>query len=115
MDRVAQPWGDPTPHRPGDPWPVRFDRFPAPGTAADGVERWSQGASLPHSDGDAMDIAVADGRIVGVRGRAGDRVNRGRPGPKDLFGRQANHAADRLTTPPVRREHRLEACDRDTA
>ncbi len=37
-----------------------------------------------------MDIAVRDERIVGVRGRAEDRVNHGRLGPKDLFGWQAN-------------------------
>ena len=34
-----------------------------------------------------------DGRIVGVRGRAEDRVNHGRLGPKDLFGWQANDSA----------------------
>jgi hypothetical protein len=33
-----------------------------------------------------MDLAVVDGRIAGVRGRVDDRVNRGRLGPKDLFG-----------------------------
>ncbi|WP_436845972.1 hypothetical protein [Streptomyces tibetensis] len=44
-----------------------------------------QAASLLHSNGDAMDIAVREGRIVGVRGRAADRVNRGRLGPKDLY------------------------------
>jgi hypothetical protein len=43
--------------------------------------RWVRAASLLHSDGDAMDIAVREGRIVGVRGFAGDRVNRGRLGP----------------------------------
>jgi hypothetical protein len=32
---------------------------------------------------DAMHIAVLDGRIIGVRGRADDRVNRGRLDPKD--------------------------------
>ena len=46
-----------------------------------------------HSNGDALDIAVKDGRIVGVRGRASDRVNHGRLGPKDLFGWQANDCA----------------------
>ena len=51
-----------------------------------------------------MDIAVRDGRIVGVRGRAVDRVNRGRLDPKDLFGWQANNSPDRLTRPLVRRE-----------
>ncbi len=49
-----------------------------------------------------MDIAVKDGRIVGVRGRAVDRVNRGRLGPKDLYGWQADNAPDRLTRPLVR-------------
>jgi len=38
-----------------------------------------------HSNGDAMDVAVRDGRIAGVRGRAADRVNRGRLDPKDLW------------------------------
>ena len=33
-----------------------------------------------------LDIAVKDGRIVGVRGRADDRVNHGRLGPKGLYG-----------------------------
>jgi hypothetical protein len=37
-----------------------------------------------------MDIAVTDGRMVGVRGRADDRINHGRLGPKDLYGWQAN-------------------------
>ena len=49
------------------------------------VERWAQSASVLHSNGDAMDIAVCDERIVGVRGREHDRVNGGRLGPKDLF------------------------------
>jgi ferredoxin-nitrate reductase len=37
-----------------------------------------------------------------VRGRAGDRANHGRLGPKDLYGWQANGAADRLLRPLVR-------------
>lgn len=68
-------------------------------------------ASLLHSDGDAMDIAVRDGRIVGVRGRDGDRVNRGRLEPKDLYAWQANASADRLTRPLVREGGRLVASD----
>ena len=36
------------------------------------------------------------GRIVGVRGRAVDRVNHGRLDPKDLYGWQAKAVADRL-------------------
>jgi ferredoxin-nitrate reductase len=54
------------------------------GVAEADVERWARSASLLHSNGDAMDIAVKDGRIVGVRGRPDDRVNHGRLDPKDL-------------------------------
>ena len=53
--------------------------------------------------------------MVGVRGRAGDRVNHGRLGPKGLFGWQANHAADRLTRPLVRDGGELVETDWDTA
>src|SRR4051794_18218196 len=58
-----------------------------------------------------MDIAVRDGRIVGVRGRAEDRVNRGRLGPKDLYGWKANSSPDRLTAPLVREGDRLVETD----
>lgn len=66
------------------------------------VERWVQSACILCSNGCGMDIAVTDGRIVGVRGRAADRVNHGRLGPKGLFGWQANYASDRLTRPLMR-------------
>jgi ferredoxin-nitrate reductase len=33
-----------------------------------------------------MDIGVRDGKVVGVRGRVSDRVNKGRLGPKGLHG-----------------------------
>ncbi|WP_426362124.1 molybdopterin oxidoreductase family protein [Streptomyces sp. E-08] len=58
-----------------------------------------------------MDVVVRDGRIVGVRGRAGDRVNRGRLEPKDLYAWQANASADRLPRPLVREGGRLVASD----
>ncbi len=115
VDRIAQPWGGRTPYRRADAWPTRVDTFLADGLAPRDVERWVPTASLLHSNGDAMDIAVRGGRIVGVRGRAEDRVNRGRLGPKDLFGWQANHAADRLTTPLVRENGRLVETDWNTA
>jgi anaerobic selenocysteine-containing dehydrogenase len=51
---------------------------------------------------------VKDGAIVGVRGRAMDRVNRGRLGPKGLNGWMANHSPDRLTRPLIRRDKELE-------
>lgn len=44
-----------------------------------------------------------------------DRVNRGRLGPKDLFGSQANASPDRLTAPLVRRDGRLVESDWDHA
>ncbi|MFF7454685.1 molybdopterin oxidoreductase family protein [Kitasatospora sp. NPDC008115] len=115
VDRIAQPWGSRTPFEPGTPWPARVDAFLADGLAPQDVERWVPAASLLHSNGDAMDIAVRHGRIVGVRGRASDRVNRGRLGPKDLFGWQANHSPDRLTSPLMRRGGELVPCDWDTA
>ena len=79
------------------------------------MDRWVQSASILHSNGDALDIAVKDGRIVGVRGRADDRVNHGRLGPKDLFGWQANNHRDRLTRPLVREDGTLVETDWDTA
>lgn len=115
VDRIAEPWGERTPYDPDTQWPARVDSFLEPGVTADEVQRWVQTASVLHSNGDAMDLAVADGRIVGVRGRPQDRVNCGRLGPKDLFGWQANHSPDRLTTPLIREGGRLVACDWDTA
>jgi ferredoxin-nitrate reductase len=85
------------------------------GVSEDDVERWVPSASVLHSNGDAMDIAVRDGRIVGVRGRASDRVNRGRLDPKDLYGWQAMGSADRLTRPLVRRGGRLVESNWDEA
>jgi anaerobic selenocysteine-containing dehydrogenase len=115
VDRIAEPWGTRTPYGPGEPWPVRVDTHLAEGITEDDVERWAQSASILHSNGDAMDIAVKDGRIVGVRGRAVDRVNHGRLGPKDLYGWQANGSRDRLTRPLIRRDGRLVETDWDTA
>ncbi|MFM9632324.1 molybdopterin oxidoreductase family protein [Streptomyces galilaeus] len=115
VDRIAWPWGSRTPHGRHEPWPVRVDTHLEAGVEPARVQRWVQTASILHSDGDAMDIAVLDGRMVGVRGRAGDRVNRGRLGPKDLFAWQANASPDRLTTPLIRQDGRLVACDWDTA
>ncbi|MFJ5776286.1 molybdopterin oxidoreductase family protein [Streptomyces sp. NPDC093094] len=115
VDRIAQPWGGRTPYGRDEPWPERVDTYLREDVEPGQVQRWVQAASLLHSDGDAMDIAVVDGRMAGVRGRADDRVNRGRLGPKDLFGWQANASPDRLTGPLVREGGRLVECDWDTA
>ena len=114
-DRIADPWGPRSPYAPGDPWPERVNIHLAPGVELDQVQSWTRAASLLHSNGDAMDVASIGNRIVGVRGRSGDRVNRGRLGPKDLFGWQANASPDRLTRPLIRREGRLVETDWDTA
>ncbi|WP_280400814.1 molybdopterin oxidoreductase family protein [Nocardia carnea] len=113
-DRIAEPWGARTPYAPGQPWPARVDTYLADGVDPDTVH-WVPSASVLHSNGDALDIAVRGDRIVGVRGRGTDRVNRGRLGPKDLFGWQANAAADRLTRPLIRENGTLVETDWDTA
>lgn len=114
-DRIAQPWGTRTPYGPGEKWPTRVDSHLAEGLTDSNVDRWVQSATILHSNGDGLDIAVKDGRIVGVRGRAEDRVNHGRLGPKDLFGWQANNSPDRLTKPLIRRDGKLVETDWDTA
>ncbi|MBV9649386.1 MAG: nitrate reductase [Pseudonocardiales bacterium] len=114
-DRIAKPWGTRTPYGAGDTWPTRIDRYLADGVSADQVDQWIQTASVLHSNGDAMDVAVSGDRIVGVRGRGIDRVNRGRLDTKDLFGWQANTAADRLTIPLIRDGNRLVETDWQTA
>ena len=101
-DRIANPWGERTPFGPGEEWPVRVDQFLEDGVSEDEVDSWVQTASLHHANGDALDLAVKGNRIVGVRGRAVDRVNRGRLDPKDLFVWQAYNSPDRLTRPLVR-------------
>ncbi|HVF02414.1 MAG TPA: nitrate reductase [Rubrobacteraceae bacterium] len=106
-DRIANPWGERTPFGQGDDWPVRVDQFLEEGISEQDVDRWVQTASILHANGDALDIAVKDGRIVGVRGRGADRVNRGRVDPKDLYGWQANNSSDRLTRPLIRRNGEL--------
>jgi ferredoxin-nitrate reductase len=95
-DSIADIWGPRTPYH--GVWPERVDE-----RIIEEPERWVQSACVLCSNGCAMDIGVRDGRIVGVRGRAVDRINRGRLGPKGLHGWIANHSPDRLTTPLVRR------------
>src|SRR5699024_2170925 len=106
-DRIAAVWRERTPYAAGGSWPVRVDMHLAAGLAEDDIDRWAQSASVLHSNGDALDIAVKDDRIVGVRGRADDRVNRGRLDTKDVFGWQANTSPDRLTTPLIRENGEL--------
>lgn len=107
-DSILDIWGDRTPFT--SDWPVRVDE-----RLTEQPDRWVQSACVLCSMGCGMDIGVKDGRMVGVRGRAADRVNRGRLGPKGLHGWEANGAADRLTRPLMRRRGKLEAADWDEA
>jgi anaerobic selenocysteine-containing dehydrogenase len=115
VDRIADPWGTRTPYARDEDWPVRVDTRLDDGVTPDQVDEWVPTASILHSNGDALDIAVKDGGIVGVRGRADSRVNHGRLGPKDLFGWQANRSPDRLTRPLIRIDGELVETDWDTA
>jgi anaerobic selenocysteine-containing dehydrogenase len=112
-DRITNIWGERTPHGADTDWPVRVDSHV--GVAEGEVDSWHASACVLCSNGCGVEIAVKDGRIVGVRGRAEDRVNHGRLGPKGLYGWQANDSPDRLTHPLIRRDGSLEQTDWDTA
>ncbi len=117
VDRVADVWGPPTPHPKGTVWPARVDQHLAAGIAEGDVERWVQSACVLCSNGCGCEIAVKDGAMVGIRGRATDVVNHGRLGPKGLYGSTAwSTSPERLTRPLVRAEGgRLVEVDWNTA
>jgi anaerobic selenocysteine-containing dehydrogenase len=112
--RIRDPWGERSPYGPGEEWPVRVDQHLEAGVSEHDVE-WSPTAAVLHSNGDGLELAVREGRLVGVRGRADDRVNHGRVDPKDLYGWQANGSPDRLRRPLVRDGDTLVETDWDTA
>ena len=116
VDRIADIWGQRTPHSKGTVWPARVDLHLEPGVGVSDVDRWVHSACLLCSNGCGCDIAVKDGRMVGVRGRATDVVNHGRLGPKGLYGSTPwAGSPDRLTRPLVRQGGRLVETDWDTA
>jgi ferredoxin-nitrate reductase len=109
-DSVADVWGPRRPFEGECQWPTRADeRTIAP------PERWVPSVCVLCSAGCGLDIGVSKGRMVGVRGRLDDRVNRGRLGPKGLHGWEANHSTDRLTQPLIRRDGRLQPASWDEA
>ncbi|SPQ25718.1 ce7303bf-9278-48e3-8345-00a1e71a899c [Thermothielavioides terrestris] len=107
-DAIEDIWGPRTPYK--DEWPTRVDY-----ALDEEPEAWVQSACVLCSNGCGLDIGVKDGRVVGVRGRATDRVNKGRLGPKGLTGWKAIHSKDRLTYPMVRKNGRLERATWDEA
>ena len=116
VDRITDIWGERTPHPRGTVWPARVDLHLEEGVAEGDVERWVQSACLLCSNGCGADIAVKDGRMVGIRGRAGDSVNHGRLGPKGLYGSTPwASSPDRLTHPLIREGGRLVETDWETA
>ena len=112
VDRIADIWGTRTPFAQGARWPVRVDQVLARGVEESDVDRWVQSACVLCSNGCGVEIAVKDGAMVGVRGRAVDIVNHGRLGPKGLFASwQGVSHRDRLTRPLVRENGELVECD----
>lgn len=93
-------WGERTPY--AGEWPGRVDE-----RTTDEPEKWVRSACVLCSNGCGVDIGVSGGRIVGVRGREDDPINKGRLGPKGLHGWEANNSDDRLTSPLIRRENKL--------
>ncbi|GJD04797.1 periplasmic nitrate [Colletotrichum higginsianum] len=90
-DPIEDVWGPRTPYK--HEWPTRVDI-----ECDDEPDKWVQSACVLsdmckltaypqlRSNGCGLDIGVKDGKVVGVRGRATDRVNKGRLGPKGLHG-----------------------------
>lgn len=109
-DPIADVWGERTPYRGAGRFPARVDEH-----TTEEPDRWVRSCCILCSNGCGLDIGVRGGRIVGVRGRADDHVNRGRLGPKGLLGWAANHAPDRLTRPLVRRRGKLREASWDEA
>ena len=66
-------------------------------------DAWVPSACILCSNGCGLDVAVKDGRIVGVRGAADHPVNFGHLGPKGLHGWVANNSPRRGMTPMIRR------------
>lgn len=107
-DSISDIWGPRWPHY--SQWPARVDsRLDKTPTS------WIQSTCLLCSTGCAVDIGIADGAIVGVRGREIDRINKGRLGPKGLHGWAANHHKDRLKKPLIRIDGALQETTWDRA
>src|SRR3954447_5312255 len=116
VDRINDIWGERTPHPRGSVWPARVDQYLDDGVTEAKVDRWVQSACLLCSNGCGADIVVKDGRMVGIRGRAGDSVNHGRLGPKGLYGSTPwASSPDRLRRPLIRESGELVECDWETA
>lgn len=116
VDRITDIWGARTPFAREAEWPSRVDYALQEGLTEGDVDHWVQSACVLCSNGCGCDIAVKDGVMVGIRGRADDRINKGRLGPKGLFASwQGVSNKDRLTQPLIREGGELVVTDWDTA
>lgn len=107
-DSIHDVWGPRTPYE--GAWPVRVDD-----RSIAEPDRWVDSVCVLCSLGCGVEVGAADDRIVAIRGRANDRVNHGRLGPKGLHAWEANASPDRLTTPLVRHGGRLVPASWDEA
>ncbi|CEL10262.1 Putative Nitrate reductase [Aspergillus calidoustus] len=107
-DSIKDIWGERTPYK--HQWPMRCDSH-----LVDTPDKWVQSACVLCSNGCGLDIGVKKGRVVGVRGRTVDRVNKGRLGPKGLNGWVSINHPDRLKHPLIRRNGKLERASWDEA
>jgi ferredoxin-nitrate reductase len=94
---IQDVWGERTPYDGPGQWPERVDE-----QLEEVPDSWVQSACVLCTNGCGLEIGVKENRIVGVRGKADDPVNRGRLGPKGLHGWVANGSPDRLTQPLIR-------------
>jgi ferredoxin-nitrate reductase len=63
-DHIKELWDERTPFGSGEDWPVRVDQFLEEGVSEEEVDGWVQKtASILHSNGDALDVAVKGERI----------------------------------------------------
>ncbi|PGH14126.1 hypothetical protein AJ79_03243 [Helicocarpus griseus UAMH5409] len=107
-DSIKNIWGERTPFK--HQWPDRCDA-----NVVETPDKWVQSACVLCSNGCGMDIGVKDGKVVGVRGRVFDRVNKGRLGPKGLNGWVSMNHPDRLKHPLIRRDGKLQRASWDEA
>lgn len=113
-DRIAQPWGARTPYAAGQRWPDRVDAELTDGMHPEEVQ-WTQSAAVLHSNGDGIDIASHDGRIVGARPphRPGQPRAGGPQGSVRLAGEQLTRSADGTAGTRPRRAGRIRLGHRD--
>ncbi|KKZ67898.1 nitrate reductase-like protein [[Emmonsia] crescens] len=107
-DSIKDIWGARTPFK--HEWSQRCDA-----NVLDTPDKWVQSACVLCSNGCGLDIGVKDGKVVGVRGRVSDRVNKGRLGPKGLNGWVSINHRDRLRYPLIRQNGKLQRASWDEA